>query len=61
MEELYRYDYEKAITITGVIREMVEGSLRDSPVICYDMGAKAIWDEVDTKLSELGVYLEEQI
>jgi len=61
MEQLYRYDYEKAINVIEVIRNSVEISLRECPGVYQDMTALDKCEEIYTKLKDLESYLEEQI
>jgi len=61
MEQLHRDDYQKALTVTGVIRDSAEISLRECTAICYDMVAKRLYEEMDAKLEALLDYMGDQI
>ena len=57
MEQIYRYDYEKAIAVIEVIRNSVEISLRECPAVYQDTVSLERCGEIYTKLKDLEDYL----
>ena len=57
MEALYRFDYEKAISVIEVIRDSVEVSLRECPAVYQDAVTLEKTEEIYVKLQDLKDYL----